>query len=347
MSTCHLYYRVHTPCLRFSLSNPCDVRPRQRVRTFCLTMSHAYDTIGEGHSHKVPNMLCLPGPEHPFRYDGDFKIRGSPIHIHQEGGAGRGTAWCVWDGAAVLARYIDLCGEDVFSGRHSDCRLAQGIRRPSCCVELGSGTGLVGLSAAQCFQVPIVLTDLPAALPALQANIDLNPGLKSLAVPVALDWAAPVIADVSHALRTACCRLGDPISSTSMTVPHVQLLSACDGESVHADQRARSEELADSGICGQASDPAMLRMDPVLILASDCVWVQSLVVPFVTTLHNICSVFAPAVALIAHKSRSKQVDQCFFNHIQQMFEVQHMPVLAGEWRGSTQVIKLTPLQPRG
>jgi hypothetical protein len=30
--------------------------------------------------------LLLPGPEHWFRYDGDFKIHDKPIHIHQEGG---------------------------------------------------------------------------------------------------------------------------------------------------------------------------------------------------------------------------------------------------------------------
>lgn len=31
-------------------------------------------------------MLCLPGPENPYRYDGDFKISGVPIYIKQEGG---------------------------------------------------------------------------------------------------------------------------------------------------------------------------------------------------------------------------------------------------------------------
>lgn len=32
-------------------------------------------------------MLCLPGPENPYRYDGDFQVSGLPILIKQEGGA--------------------------------------------------------------------------------------------------------------------------------------------------------------------------------------------------------------------------------------------------------------------
>lgn len=41
-------------------------------------------------------------------------------------------------------------------------------------LELGSGTGLLGLAAAAIWQVPVALSDLPAILPNLAHNIDQN-----------------------------------------------------------------------------------------------------------------------------------------------------------------------------
>lgn len=68
---------------------------------------------------------------------------------------GRGTAWCVWDGAVVLARYIDLCGYSIFGGQNKSHAQKTPVANslPLFCIELGSGTGLAGLSAAQLFQV--------------------------------------------------------------------------------------------------------------------------------------------------------------------------------------------------
>lgn len=46
-------------------------------------------------------------------------------------------------------------------------------------LELGAGTGLVGIAAAALFSVHVHLTDLPAILPNLQANTSKNAGLLS------------------------------------------------------------------------------------------------------------------------------------------------------------------------
>lgn len=56
-------------------------------------------------------------------------------------------------------------------------------------LELGSGTGLVGLSAAGMWDVPVLLTDLPEIMPNLQRNVDANRAILKSRVDVAvLDW---------------------------------------------------------------------------------------------------------------------------------------------------------------
>lgn len=59
-------------------------------------------------------------------------------------------------------------------------------------LELGSGTGIVGIVASILGARHVYLTDLPYTLPTLQETIELNSGVakgKVMAVP--LDWTAP------------------------------------------------------------------------------------------------------------------------------------------------------------
>ena len=62
-------------------------------------------------------------------------------------------------------------------------------------LELGAGTGLVGLSAAAIWQASVVLTDLHAIVPSLEANISLNQKLLEQtggkARAGSLDWTSP------------------------------------------------------------------------------------------------------------------------------------------------------------
>lgn len=62
-------------------------------------------------------------------------------------------------------------------------------------LELGAGTGLVGLSAAAIWKLPTILTDLPPLVPSLAQNINLNRALlserSSTAQCGALDWRQP------------------------------------------------------------------------------------------------------------------------------------------------------------
>ncbi|EDV23494.1 uncharacterized protein TRIADDRAFT_58173 [Trichoplax adhaerens] len=84
----------------------------------------------------------------------------STLQIHQ---AEIGDVGCVvWDAALVLAKYLELGhekGSEDINGKKV--------------IELGAGTGIVGLCAA-IIGANVVITDLPQFLPLMQLNIDNN-----------------------------------------------------------------------------------------------------------------------------------------------------------------------------
>lgn len=139
-------------------------------------------------------MLLLPGPEHKgSSADEGWTLGngddGKRIFIQQQrdsddhtGELRQTTFRCVWDGADVLARYLERT------------HLPLG-KSPNHILELGAGCGLVGIAAGcLCPTASVTLTDLPAALPQLRANIDRNRAVlgpdTGRVRAMALDWAA-------------------------------------------------------------------------------------------------------------------------------------------------------------
>ncbi|XP_077385993.1 EEF1A lysine methyltransferase 3-like [Festucalex cinctus] len=93
-----------------------------------------------------------------FSQDSVYNLMGQELRIIQVFGANLGVAAPVWESALQLCRYfeeqrVEWCGTRV--------------------IELGSGTGVVGIVAAR-LGADVTLTDLPVTLPQLKANVCAN-----------------------------------------------------------------------------------------------------------------------------------------------------------------------------
>ena len=69
---------------------------------------------------------------------------------------------CVWDGGLALLLYFSQCNTQNNSQR-------------SVVLDLGAGTGIVGLGMTNYGASQVILTDLPEAIPLLEENVELNP----------------------------------------------------------------------------------------------------------------------------------------------------------------------------
>ncbi|KAJ9616477.1 Protein-lysine N-methyltransferase rrg1 [Cladophialophora chaetospira] len=84
-------------------------------------------------------------------------------------------------------------------------------------LELGAGTGLVGISAACVWKTHVTLTDLPEIIPNLQKNLDLNGEVvrehNGNVVSRALDWSDETDAPQSDQVKFMVILAADPIYS--------------------------------------------------------------------------------------------------------------------------------------
>lgn len=95
-----------------------------------------------------------------FTREVEIESENITLKIHQ---CEVGDVGCVvWDSGLVLAKYLE----------YKHCFL-KGHWKNKYVIELGAGTGLVGLTAA-CLGASVLLTDLPALLPLLELNLTEN-----------------------------------------------------------------------------------------------------------------------------------------------------------------------------
>jgi len=115
-----------------------------------------------------------------------------------------GEVGCVvWDAALVLCRYLELLyGRDKESNEYNDKSSLQGLQGKGV-VDLGAGTGAVGVVAAA-LGAAAVVTDRPLLLPLMQYNVSQNTQVSKLCKALPLEWGDVKQADaVKQALSPA------------------------------------------------------------------------------------------------------------------------------------------------
>ncbi|KAJ8412073.1 hypothetical protein AAFF_G00143400 [Aldrovandia affinis] len=93
-----------------------------------------------------------------FSEDAVYRFCSEELKISQVFGANLGVAAPVWDAALFLCSYLEQQSLDLKGKR---------------VIELGAGTGIVGILAAR-LGAEVTLTDLPHAVPQLQKNVSAN-----------------------------------------------------------------------------------------------------------------------------------------------------------------------------
>jgi len=103
----------------------------------------------------------------------ELSFFGRPFTIHQNPSS-FDHGLCLWDAAVCFLRFVE-CSPKVAA------RL-----RNAAVLELGAGTGLLGIVLAHCLHCRVVVTDLPAVCPNLAANLAANPLPRGAAGSVAV-----------------------------------------------------------------------------------------------------------------------------------------------------------------
>ncbi|CAG5982332.1 unnamed protein product [Menidia menidia] len=114
-------------------------------------------------------MTCAREEDDPFPVDDSlfaetfsqesvYRLMGQELRICQLFGASLGVAAPVWEAALHLCRFLEDRSVELRGRR---------------VMELGAGTGVVGILAAR-LGAEVTLTDLPLALPQLRANVSAN-----------------------------------------------------------------------------------------------------------------------------------------------------------------------------
>ena len=205
---------------------------------------------------------------------GEFHIQHQSLYIGEIGNAGKGTGLNIWDGSIVLAKFIERHAEQYIQHKRI--------------VEVGAGTGLVGIAATLLGAAQVTVTDLDYTLPNLQKNIALNQGrARSPITALELDWFQAKV--------------------------HIERLF----------HTAVSNREDDPGL-GLGVDEPPPRIG--LVLASDVVWIESLIVPLVQMLATLAQKNRESgkhsgqndlEILMSYQSRSRNADRLLFSTLDQ------------------------------
>lgn len=216
--------------------------------------------------------LALPWKEFDVNLsDGSFLVNGRPMRIQEVTNSGQGTGLNAWDGSIALTKYLEINAKEYIQGK--------------VVLEVGAGTGLVGIAAAMMGARQVIVTDLEYSIANLKENIALNS--QHLRAVDDSDKSVPVEAMILDWFKPDACELWK-----------------------------RDDICSDRGTIDT-------------ILASDVVWIDSLVLPLVHTLEYICTQTVkkgkiPPLILMSYQCRSTLTEQLLLNTLKGFsFEIYH------------------------
>uniref|UniRef100_A0A0G4GHW1 Methyltransferase small domain-containing protein n=1 Tax=Chromera velia CCMP2878 TaxID=1169474 RepID=A0A0G4GHW1_9ALVE len=281
---------------------------------------------GPGEAAGLPEsaapLLALPWRAFPFQFEkGEFSVNGKPLFVSEipeaevrdassqdDADTGRTT----WDGSVVLALFLEAHQE-----------LVRGTR----VLELGAGTGLVGLSAAALGAEEVVLTDLAYALPNMRRNVEKTLG--SWKVNLERGDATPTPSDPSPSPPRVL------VTELDWMEPEKSEVFGSQGGSEFCDVMEGSEaviaiesfdeakpsctlSVEGKGTQTQTASPIPPSFQFDLVLASDVVWLSSLVEPLTGLLGKLfggsnLKTTRGAHVVMSHQTRSAQTEMLFLN----------------------------------
>ncbi|KAG9325162.1 hypothetical protein KVV02_003579 [Mortierella alpina] len=232
--------------------------------------------------------ITLASREHEFN---DYSVPALEVDEDPSGQLRGGVGSTIWDAAIVLAKYLEKFDLLTLAAAQSPQSLN--------ILELGAGTGIVGLAAARILSsnganANIVLTDKENCMPLLQRNIAKNPSSGIDVKAQMLDW------EILSGIKA--------ISPTADTNSHLSNTLTTSSSTTAAD--AESEAISTGPSFATASDLVDKEWD--LIILSDCIWVPALYPSLISTLNTLVQPGQKTQLLIAFEKRNFSEEMEFF-----------------------------------
>ncbi|CAO3574807.1 unnamed protein product [Mortierella alpina] len=231
--------------------------------------------------------ITLASREHEFN---DSSVPALEINEDPSGQLRGGVGSTIWDAAIVLAKYLERF--DLLTSAAAQSPRTLNI------LELGAGTGIVGLAAARILssksaKANIVLTDKESCMPLLRRNIEKNPSNGIDVAAQMLDWE--ILSGIKAIPSTTDAALDLPSTAATSTTT----------------AESEPEVLLSTGPSSTtASD--LLDREWDLIILSDCIWVPALYPSLISTLIQLVQPSHKTQLLIAFEKRNFSEEMEFF-----------------------------------
>jgi predicted nicotinamide N-methyase len=249
-----------------------------------MISSSSYTTllvIDESPVSNDDSVLCIDGRAFDISLGLPIGPKDLPIIIGEEDTKAQlGTGLVTWDGAVVLAKYLD---------KHRDLVHDRSV------LELGAGTGLSGIATAVLGASRVLLTDLEYTVENLRRNIDLNAAVITASkqhedIEVYETNGAAIASYSSNNIDVAVLDWAN--KSTYSLGPHdVRTSSIIDNNS----------NINEDGDEGSSYGASTSDRGWDLVIGADIVWLEELVPLLVRALEGVCS--ENTLVLLSHQVR--------------------------------------------